>query len=79
MILEILYGSNWDDVEISYIGITLASVLFKRGERNLFLPSSILLSGLLLLLLNTLNEFVIGKFNDDLITKGRRDLTFLIY
>jgi len=78
MILEILCSSDRDDVEISYIGITLASVLFKRGERNLFLLSSILLSGLLLLLLNTLDEFVIGKFDNDLITKGRRDLTFLM-
>jgi len=79
IILEILYGSNRDDVEISYIGITAASVLLKRGERNLFLPSSVLLSSLLLLLLNTLNEFVIGKFDNNLITKERRDLTFLIY
>jgi hypothetical protein len=72
-ILEILYSSDRDDVEISYIGITRSSFLLKRGERNLFLLSNVLLSSLLLLLLDTLNKLIILKFNDDLITKGRRD------
>jgi hypothetical protein len=72
-ILEILYGSDRDDVEISYVGITRSSFLLKRGERNLFLLSNVLLSGLLLLSLDTLDKLVILKFDDDLITKGRRD------
>jgi hypothetical protein len=73
MILEILYGSNRDDVEISYVGITRSSFLLKRGERNLLPLSDILLSGLLLLPLNTLNELTILEFNNDLITTGRGD------
>jgi hypothetical protein len=72
-VFEILSGSNRDDVEISYVGITRGSSLLKRRERNLFLLSNVLLSGLLLLLLDTLKELAILKFDNDLITKGRRD------
>jgi hypothetical protein len=72
-ILEILYSSDRDDVEISYIGITWSSFLLERRERNLFLLSNVLLSSLLFLLLDTLKELAILKFDNDLITKGRRD------
>jgi hypothetical protein len=50
-IIEILCSRDRDNVEIRYIGVTPASVLLERGERNVFPPSGVLLFGILFLLL----------------------------